>query len=109
MTTPTARQAKEEFPIAKFDAWLAKQPEDRSFNYCSNCGCLFATFAQEALGLADALAYPGEIFESKYSEATNEKPMIIPKQIEAAACLSIYDQPTTTFTIAQFRKQLEAK
>lgn len=101
MNTQTARQAKEEFPLAKFQEWLAKQPEDRGFDYMDDCGCLFASFARESLGLPNASA-GGDNIDS--SQTARDNVYIIPERLADSAC-----GLSNRFTIAQFRKQLEAE
>lgn len=86
-----------DFPLTKFNEWLAKQPEEREFDYSDFRECLFAKFAQEALGLTEAYAGPGYIVA--------DGRMLTPAAMEAFLQLPSFPNH---FTIAQFRKQLEA-
>lgn len=38
------------FPLAKFNRWLKRQKPNRAFNFWDTKGCLFCSFAKEALG-----------------------------------------------------------
>ncbi len=85
-----------EFPMDKFEDWLAGQPGERRFDYQSNEDCLFASFAKEAMKWPYAVAGSVDIDNS-----IGER-MGIPFELAGVAnCMP------DSFTVAMFRKSLQ--
>jgi hypothetical protein len=85
-----------------FKRWLAKQPDDREFNYMDIFGCLFSSFAREELGWEKVHGNG-----SRISGNNNEDVLVLPAPFaDAAAFAACSGRYYCVFTIAAFKAEL---
>lgn len=89
-----------------FKRWLARQPDDREFNYVDNEACLFCAFAKEELGWMAPNASTCRVVDKGGAPE-----MWLPGPFASAAARApIYSEFRNSqfghFTIADFRTEL---
>ena len=89
---------KKTFDLETFKAWMAKQPEERSFDFLNCRECLFASFGKEALGFPETATAGAFAIDPHWPSIDGR--VTIPQSLAAAASRAC------PLTIGNFRAQL---